>query len=77
MRAAICDFPSRYGFPPLGYGGIERWLWAVAVGARRAGADVHLLGTQWDVDAGGGWNVRSVRLQDLSPGSAELATIPA
>ncbi|WP_405008466.1 glycosyltransferase [Kitasatospora purpeofusca] len=77
MRVAICDFPSRYGFPPPGYGGIERWLWAVAVGARRAGADVDLLGTQWNVDADGGWNVRPVRLQDLSPGSAELAEIRA
>jgi len=30
MLVGVCDFPSRYAFPPTGYGGIERWLWAVA-----------------------------------------------
>ncbi len=44
MLVGICDFPGDYAFPPSGYGGIERWLWAVAVGARAAGAEVHLLG---------------------------------
>lgn len=32
MLAGVCDFP------PCDYGGIERWLWAVAIGARAAGA---------------------------------------
>ncbi|MGH3624510.1 MAG: hypothetical protein ACRDQ5_22445 [Sciscionella sp.] len=40
MLAGVCDFP------PCGYGGIERWLWAVAIGARARGAEVHLLGPQ-------------------------------
>lgn len=47
MLVGVCDFPGSYAFPPAGYGGIERWLWAVAVGARTAGADVHLIGTGW------------------------------
>lgn len=46
MLVGVCDFPSGYQFPPHGYGGIERWLWAVAVGARQSGAEVHLLGPQ-------------------------------
>ena len=53
MLVGICDFPSAYDFPPHGYGGIERWLWAVAVGAKRAGADVHLLGPKWRRDLDG------------------------
>jgi hypothetical protein len=28
VLVGICDFPSAYEFPPQGYGGIERWLWA-------------------------------------------------
>jgi glycosyltransferase involved in cell wall biosynthesis len=63
MLVGICDFPSAYSFPPHGYGGIERWLWAVAVGAKRAGADVHLLGPQWRDDLGADWTVRPVRLE--------------
>lgn len=43
MLLGVYDFPDSYTFPPAGYGGIERWLWAVAVGARTAGADVHLI----------------------------------
>jgi hypothetical protein len=39
MLVGVCDFPGAYAFPPSGYGGIERWLWATAIGARRAGAD--------------------------------------
>ena len=35
MLAGICDFPSRYAFPPAGYGGIERWLWAAQSAAGR------------------------------------------
>jgi len=33
MLVGVCDLPGAYAFPPSGYGGIERWLWAVAVGA--------------------------------------------
>lgn len=64
MRVGICDFPSAYAFPPVGYGGIERWLWAVAVGARRAGADVTLLGPQWRRDLPG-WRVDPIRLESV------------
>ena len=63
MLVGICDFPSAYQFPPHGYGGIERWLWAVAVGAKRAGADVHLLGQQWRTDLDG-FTRRPIRLED-------------
>ena len=66
MLVGICDFPSQYEFPARGYGGIERWLWAVAVGAKRAGADVHLLGPQWRTDLGGDWVRRPIRLEDSS-----------
>ncbi|WP_280431714.1 glycosyltransferase [Nocardia brasiliensis] len=71
MLVGVCDFPGRYAFPPTGYAGIERWLWAVAVGARRAGARVHLLGPQWRGELNGEWTVRPVRLETLS--EAELA----
>jgi glycosyltransferase involved in cell wall biosynthesis len=66
MLVGICDFPSAYEFPPRGYGGIERWLWAVAVGAKRAGADVHLLGPQWRTDLGDDWALRPIRLETTS-----------
>jgi len=66
MRVGICDFPSAYAFPPYGYGGIERWLWAVAIGARRAGAEVVLLGPQWRTDLGEGWVRHPARLEDLT-----------
>ncbi|GAA2156147.1 glycosyltransferase family 4 protein [Kitasatospora kazusensis] len=69
MLVGICDFPSSYTFPPAGYGGIERWLWAVAEGARAAGADVHLLGPGWRTDLGADWALRPVRLEDLQPGT--------
>lgn len=68
MRVGVCDYPSRYAFPPYGYGGVERWLWAVAVGARRAGAEVHLLGPGWRDDLPSGYGRLSVRLEDLRPG---------
>jgi glycosyltransferase involved in cell wall biosynthesis len=64
MLVGICDFPSAYQFPPAGYGGIERWLWATAVGAQRAGADVHLLGPQWRTDLDG-FVHRPIRLEDI------------
>jgi len=67
MLVGVCDFPSDYAFPPTGYGGIERWLWAVAVGARRAGAAVHLLGPRWRAELADHWTLRPVRLEGLSP----------
>lgn len=69
MLVGVCDFPGSYTFPPAGYGGIERWLWAVAVGARAAGADVHLLGPGWLKDLGAEWVRKPVRLEDVTPGS--------
>ncbi|MFJ8470338.1 glycosyltransferase [Kitasatospora sp. NPDC094011] len=69
MLVGICDFPSSYTFPPTGYGGIERWLWAVAEGARAAGADVHLLGPGWRTDLADDWALRPVRLENLQPGT--------
>ncbi|MEV0276726.1 glycosyltransferase [Streptomyces sp. NPDC050610] len=69
MLVGVCDFPGSYAFPPAGYGGIERWLWAVAVGARTAGADVHLLGPGWLTDLEHDWVRKPVRLEDLTPGS--------
>ncbi|WP_053648617.1 glycosyltransferase [Streptomyces sp. XY431] len=71
MLVGICDFPSSYTFPPVGYGGIERWLWAVAEGARAAGADVHLLGPGWRTDLGADWTTRPIRLEDLQPGTRQ------
>jgi glycosyltransferase involved in cell wall biosynthesis len=68
MLVGICDFPSQYDFPPHGYGGIERWLWATAVGAKQAGADVHLIGPQWRSDLDDDWTRRPIRLEDLSDG---------
>lgn len=69
MLVGICDFPSSYTFPPAGYGGIERWLWAVAEGARAAGVDVHLLGPGWRTDLGDDRVLSPVRLEDLQPGT--------
>lgn len=70
MRVGVCDFPSAYAFPPHGYGGIERWLWAVAVGAKRAGAEVWLLGPAWRDDLPLGFHRSPVRLEDVQPGDA-------
>lgn len=69
MLVGICDFPGSYTFPPNAYGGIERWLWAVAVGARAAGADVHLLGPSWLGDLEPEWVRKPVRLEDVTTGS--------
>jgi glycosyltransferase involved in cell wall biosynthesis len=69
VLVGVCDFPSSYAFPPAGYGGIERWLWAVAVGARAAGADVHLLGPGWLTNLENDWVRRPVRLEDTTTGS--------
>jgi glycosyltransferase involved in cell wall biosynthesis len=73
VLVGICDFPSAYDFPPYGYGGIERWLWAAAIGAKRAGADVHLLGPKWrtDLDA---FTRRPIRLEELTDATAVKAT---
>lgn len=69
MLVGVCDFPSEYPFPPAAYGGIERWLWAVAVGARAAGAEVHLLGPDWIPALDAGWVRKPTRLEDVSSGS--------
>ncbi|MBC9714467.1 glycosyltransferase [Streptomyces sp. TRM66268-LWL] len=69
MLVGVCDFPGTYTFPPAGYGGIERWLWAVAQGARTAGADVHLIGPGWLRDLEDQWVRKPVRLEDITPGS--------
>ncbi|MEV6602809.1 glycosyltransferase [Kutzneria sp. NPDC051319] len=70
MRVGICDFPSQYAFPPFGYGGIERWLWAAAIGAYRAGAEVHLLGPAWRQDLVPGMPGLPVRLEDIDRDAA-------
>jgi glycosyltransferase involved in cell wall biosynthesis len=75
VRVGVCDFPSRYAFPPRGYGGIERWLWAVAVGAERAGANVTLLGPTWRDDLPPQFGRLPVRLEDIRPGQAALAAL--
>lgn len=74
MLVGVCDFPGSYAFPPAGYGGIERWLWAVAVGARAAGADVHLLGPGWLTDLENGWVRKPVRLEDIPLDRSPSAT---
>lgn len=75
MLVGVCDFPGNYAFPPAGYGGIERWLWAAAIGARQAGADVHLLGPLWRPDLGDGLAADPLRLEDVAPGSRQLARL--
>ena len=75
MLIGVCDFPGNYLFPPRGYGGIERWLWAVAVGARKAGADVHLLGPKWRPELAADWTMRPTRLEDVRPGGAESRSL--
>lgn len=75
MRVGVCDFPSSYAFPPYGYGGIERWLWAAAFGAFRAGAQVHLIGPAWRADISEGFRRVLVRLEDIAPGSAEFGCL--
>lgn len=77
MLVGVCDFPGDYAFPPRGYGGIERWLWAVAVGARRAGAEVHLLGPQWRRELTEAWTVRPLRLEDVAPGGRQACELRA
>lgn len=71
MLVGVCDFPSDYAFPPPAYGGIERWLWAVANGARNAGADVHLLGPGWLPELEEVWTRKPIRLEDTRTGSLE------
>jgi glycosyltransferase involved in cell wall biosynthesis len=66
MLVGVCDFPGSYTFPPVGYGGIERWLWA---------ADVRLLGPSWRPDLGDDWVAEPVRLESLTPGSRQLARL--
>jgi glycosyltransferase involved in cell wall biosynthesis len=73
MLVGVCDFPGEYPFPPSGYGGIERWLWAVAIGARSTGADVHLLGPGWRRELEPAWTIQPTRLETILPGSREFA----
>jgi glycosyltransferase involved in cell wall biosynthesis len=68
MLVGVCDFPALYAFPPKGYAGIERWLWAAAVGARRSGAEVHLIGEQWRPELAAHWPIQRARLEDLGSG---------
>lgn len=75
MRIGICDFPSQYAFPPHGYGGIERWLWATAIGAAQAQADVHLIGPAWRPEATARFPTTPLRLEDLTPGSADATQL--
>jgi glycosyltransferase involved in cell wall biosynthesis len=77
MLVGVCDFPGEYAFPPIGYGGIERWLWAVATGARNAGADVHLLGPQWRSELADDWTTIPVRLEELSRGDTAQKALHA
>jgi glycosyltransferase involved in cell wall biosynthesis len=72
MLVGVCDFPGSYAFPPSGYGGIERWLWASAIGARRTGAEVHLLGPQWRQELDSEWVLRPIRLESLTPGERQV-----
>ena len=75
MLVGVCDFPGSYAFPPAGYGGIERWLWAVAVGARAAGADVHLLGPDWLTDLENDWVANRYRPLLFADAEIEESTI--
>jgi glycosyltransferase involved in cell wall biosynthesis len=75
LLVGVCDFPGTYAFPPHGYGGIERWLWATALGARAAGADVHLLGPAWRDDLGPGWERHPVRLEDVEAESTAFKAL--
>lgn len=77
MRVGVCDFPSRYAFPPVGYGSIERWLWAVAVGAHRAGAEVCLLGPQWRRDLQPDLIRNPIRLEQLAPADRQVKELVA
>lgn len=77
MKVGVCDFPSTYAFPPHGYGGIERWLWAVAVGAQRAGAEVRLLGPAWRDDLPRSFPREPIRLETVDPGDAALRRLEA
>lgn len=73
MKIGVCDYPSAYLFPPTGYGSIERWLWAAAVGARQWGATVHLVGPQWRRDLPDSFSRSDVRLEDAdSPSLADI-----
>lgn len=64
MRVGILDHPSNYAFPPHGYGAQEKWFWSVAVGAKRSGADVVLVGPDWRDDLPYGFGRLPIRLED-------------
>lgn len=46
-KVIVCDFPSEFLFPPIDYGGIERWLWSVAKRSAELGYTVILSGPLW------------------------------
>lgn len=46
-KIAVLDYPSEFLFPPIGYGGIERWLWSIAKQSVHLGLDVVLCGPLW------------------------------
>jgi glycosyltransferase involved in cell wall biosynthesis len=75
VRVGVCDFPSCYAFPPWGYGGIERWLWAVAVGAHQVGAEVCLLGPAWREGLAPRMRRLPVRLEDIRPGDEQFREV--
>ncbi len=72
MRVAVCDFPSAYGFPPASYGGIERWLYAVACGVEANGWELTLVGPRWSPGATAGRRHLQTPLRELPirPGDA-------
>ncbi|MGH3734665.1 MAG: hypothetical protein ACRDT6_03435 [Micromonosporaceae bacterium] len=75
MIVGVCDFPSRYAFPPHGYGGIERWLWAAATGAAASGVEVHLIGPAWRPDLPNEFRRLPVRLENITPGCSEARQV--
>lgn len=75
MIVGVCDYPSAYEFPPRGYGSIERWLWAVARGAREWGAQVHLLGQQWRTDLPGEIRRHNLRLEAIGSDAQAQRTL--
>ncbi|MBM7771204.1 glycosyltransferase involved in cell wall biosynthesis [Actinokineospora baliensis] len=75
MRIGVCDFPSDYAFPPYGYGGIERWLWAAAFGGHQAGDEIFLVGPAWRRELPLAFKRIPLRLEDLRPESEQFRTL--
>lgn len=49
-KILVLDYPSDYYFPPIKYGGIERWLWSIAKQSINLGHKVVLSGPRWRFD---------------------------